>query len=88
MRAQTTAAVAASSSGSPEFVDYKGLRSLFSISRSHGYALAERGSVRTVCLRKPGALRGKRLWDVASVRAYLNRCETQVGASLDGSSNI
>ena len=46
-------------------------RSIFSISRSHGYALAKAGLVRTVCLRKPGAIKGRRLWCCDSMRAYL-----------------
>jgi hypothetical protein len=58
----------------PEFVDAKGLRSLFGISRAHGYLLAAEGKVRTVCIRRPGAVRGKRLWDCASVRSFLNQC--------------
>ena len=65
---------AASITASPEFVDAKGLRSLFGISRAHGYLLAEQGKVRTVCIRRPGAVRGKRLWDCASVRSFLNKC--------------
>jgi hypothetical protein len=56
----------------PEFVDVKGLRTLFGISRSHGYFLANAGLVKTVCLRRPGTTRGKRLWDCESVRAYLH----------------
>ena len=55
----------------PEFVDAKGLRWIFGISRSHGYCLSDKGLVRTVCLRRPGTIRGKRLWDCESVRAYL-----------------
>jgi hypothetical protein len=55
----------------PEFVDFKGLKTVFGISRSHGYRLADDGLVKTVCLRKPGALRGKRLWQCQSVREYL-----------------
>ena len=55
----------------PEFVDAKGLRALFGISRSHGYSLADQGLVRTVCLRRPGTVRGKRLWECESVRTYL-----------------
>ena len=51
----------------PEFVDAKGLRSLFGYSWSHGYHLADMGLVKTVCLRKPGATRGKRLWRCQSV---------------------
>jgi hypothetical protein len=55
----------------PEFVDAKGLRCIFGISRSQGYCLFDQGLVRTVCLRRPGTIRGKRLWDCESVRAYL-----------------
>jgi hypothetical protein len=55
----------------PEFVDAKGLRALFGISRSHGYSLAGAGLVKTVCLRRPGTTRGKRLWQCQSVREYL-----------------
>jgi hypothetical protein len=65
---------AACVTASPEFVDAKGLRSLFGISRAHGYLLAGEGKVRTVCIRRPGAVRGKRLWDCASVRSFLNKC--------------
>jgi len=60
---------AADTSVLPEFVDYKGLRSIFGITRSMGYLLAEEGKIKTVCIRKPGAIRGKRLWFAASVRA-------------------
>jgi hypothetical protein len=55
----------------PEFVDAKGLRALFGISRSHGYFLANAGLVKTVCLRRPGTTRGRRLWECESIRAYL-----------------
>lgn len=55
----------------PEFVDARGLRLVFGISRSHGYALADQGKIRTVCLRQRGSLRGKRLWECESVRTFL-----------------
>lgn len=55
----------------PEFVDHKGLQALFGISRSYGYVLADQGKVRTVCLRRPGSIRGKRLWHCESVRSFL-----------------
>ena len=70
-KAAIDAAISAGTPAAPEFVDYKGLRTLFGISRSHGYQLADEGLVKTVCLRKPGALRGKRLWQCQSVREYL-----------------
>ena len=68
---------AASITASPEFVDAKGLRLLFGISRAHGYLLADQGKVKSVCIRRPGAVRGKRLWDCTSIRAFLNQCATE-----------
>jgi hypothetical protein len=59
----------------PEFVDHRGLKSQFGINRSHGYLLADEGKIRSVCIRRPGAIRGKRLWDCASVRKFLAKCE-------------
>ena len=41
------------------FVDSKGLRSFFGISRSHGYHLADAGLVKTVCLKKAGNNQGQ-----------------------------
>ena len=70
--AAVAAAIAAGTIPSaPEYVDYKGLKSVFGISRAYGYRLADDGLVKTVCLRKPGTLRGKRLWECESVRDYL-----------------
>ena len=56
----------------PEFVDHKGLRALFGLSRAHAYILVDEGKIRSVCIRRPGALRGRRLFDCASIRAFLN----------------
>ena len=61
----------AGSSVVPEFVDAKGLRAVFGICRSTGYALADAGLVKTVCLRRPGAIKGKRLWCAKSLRNFL-----------------
>ena len=56
----------------PEFLDCRGLEQRFGIRRSLAYELMKRNSIRGVSLRKRGALRGKRLFDVASVRRYLH----------------
>jgi len=76
MKSKTTssAVTVAGCGNSPEYVDSKGLRAMYGLSRSMGYALINDGSVKSVCLRKRGALRGKRLWVADSVREYLNRC--------------
>jgi hypothetical protein len=55
----------------PEFVDAPGLQARFGIKRSLAYTLLGDGAIRGVSLRRRGQLRGKRLFDVASVRAYL-----------------
>ena len=65
---------AAGTTSLPEFLDHKGLRALFGLSRAHAYLLAGEGKIRSVCIRRPGALRGKRLFDCASIRAFLTKC--------------
>jgi hypothetical protein len=56
----------------PEFLDAAGLQSRFGIKRSLAYALLADGSIRGVSLRRRSQLRGKRLFDVASVRTFLH----------------
>jgi hypothetical protein len=55
----------------PEFVDFVGLRELFGIKRSLAYELLRDGAIRGVSLRRRGQVRGKRLFSVDSVRAFL-----------------
>ena len=55
----------------PEFVDHKGLKALFGRTRFHAYLLADQGSIRSVCIRRPGAIRGRRLFDCQSIRDFL-----------------
>lgn len=68
----TTAKVEAGTPTGPEFVDAKGLRVMFSIPTTTAYRLMKTGRIKGVSLREVGQVRGKRLWDVASVRSYLN----------------
>ena len=67
----TVAPITVSRVNDAEFVDAPGLQSLFSIKRSLAYSLLGDGLIKGVSLRRRGRLRGKRLFDVASVRAYL-----------------
>jgi hypothetical protein len=67
----SVAPVAASPANDAEFVDCPGLQARFGIKRSLAYALLADGAIRGVSLRRRGQIRGKRLFDVASVRAYL-----------------
>jgi hypothetical protein len=68
---KTVAPVAASPVNDAEFVDAPGLQNRFGIKRSLAYALLADGAIKGVSLRRRGQIRGKRLFDVASVRAFL-----------------
>lgn len=57
----------------PEFANSDMMELMFGIKRSLAYQLAEKRLVRSVSIVGVGKERGKRLWDVASVRAYLNQ---------------
>ena len=61
----------------PEWVDHKGVRHYFGISRPHAYVLAREGKIRSISIRKPGAVKGRRLFDAASIRVFLDRCGEQ-----------
>jgi hypothetical protein len=64
----------ASSSAShvdPEFVDCKGLEAGWGIKRSLAYQLLADGKIQGVSLRRRNQIRGKRLFSVDSVRAFL-----------------
>jgi len=63
----------------PEFVDCKGLEQRFGIRRSLAYELIKRNAIRSVSLRKRGAVRGKRLFDVLSVRKFLQGGSESLG---------
>jgi hypothetical protein len=58
----------------PEFCDSKQLKPLFGLSRSHAYLLASEGKIRTVCLRRKGTVRGRRLFDCESIRSFFAKC--------------
>ena len=72
----TIAPVAVSPANDAEFIDCAGLQARFGIKRSLAYSLLADGVIRGVSLRRAGRLRGKRLFDVASVRDFL-RTQTQ-----------
>jgi hypothetical protein len=57
----------------PEFVDWQGLQACFSIKRSLAYQLLRDGKIKAVSLRRDGKDRGKRLFNVASVREFLRK---------------
>lgn len=61
----------------PEFVGHQDARRLFGLSRSYLYRLADERRIRSVSIRKPGALKGRRLFDCASIRAFLDACAAE-----------
>jgi hypothetical protein len=54
-----------------EFGDFKTVRRLFNLSRGHLYRLGAEGKIKSSVLRQRGALRGRRLWYLPSIRDYL-----------------
>jgi hypothetical protein len=56
----------------PEFAGHAKIRDLFDLSRTHLHRLSTEGRIRSVSLRERGKTRGRRLYDVQSVRDYLN----------------
>jgi len=55
----------------PEFVDCRGLEAGWGIKRSLAYQLLNDGKIQGVSLRRRNRVRGKRLFSVDSVRAFL-----------------
>jgi len=55
-----------------EFTDYHGVLQLFGIRRSTCYHLFKAGLIQSVSLAEGHEKRGKRLFCVPSIRAYLN----------------
>jgi len=55
----------------PEFADHKQAYQFFGLNRSHLYLLSDAGLIRSISLRQPGKIKGRRLFDCASIRAYL-----------------
>lgn len=58
----------------PQYTNSKGLARLTGLTRSHAYLLYSEGKIDSVCIRRPGSTRGKRLWHVPSVLQFLNSC--------------
>lgn len=56
----------------PEFLDAKGVESYFGLKKAILYRLLSENQIRAVSIRKRGHTRGKRLFDVASIRTLLN----------------
>jgi Helix-turn-helix domain len=78
----TTAPVKTSTGLDAEFCDLHGLEARYGIRRSTAYNLIADGSIRSVCLRRRGQIKGKRLVDCASVREFLATQPTDIDPRL------
>jgi hypothetical protein len=58
----------------PQYADSKSATRLTGLTRSHLYLLYNEGKIESVCLRRPGSTRGKRLWFMPSIIAFLHTC--------------
>lgn len=57
----------------PEFLDWQGVQARFGIKRSNLYTLLGDGVIRSVALRRKGCVRGRRLFETASIRRFLRQ---------------
>ena len=51
------------------------------LSRSKLYEEASKGNIRSVSIREPGQTKGSRLFHLASILKFIERCEERVGYS-------
>jgi hypothetical protein len=59
-----------------EWCDTKAATQRFGLRKPHLYILLAEGKIRASCIRRPGALRGRRLWLVESIRAFIEANES------------
>jgi hypothetical protein len=64
----------------PEWLDVPGATRAVSLGRSYLYQLIHDGSVRSICVRKPGCVKGKRLISAASLMEFLARQPSDIHA--------
>ena len=55
-----------------EWTDYHGVHELFGLRRGLTYHLVDIGAIKSISLKDQGETRGKRLFHVPSIRAYLD----------------
>jgi hypothetical protein len=65
---------------SPEFLDIDGVRGYFGLKQSLTYRLLAEDKIRAVSIRQRGKTRGRRLFDVQSIRQFLNSQVDKEGA--------
>jgi hypothetical protein len=65
------------SKAEPEWCRVPDVFRIFGIRRGSLYNLLKDGEIKSVCLRRRGYKQGQRLIQIASVRDFLNRLQTQ-----------
>ena len=70
-----------------EWTDFRGVLLLFGLRRSTAYHLDKEGLIKSVSLRHENETRGKRLFHVPSIRAYLNSKLNEQPAAAEKSEN-
>lgn len=83
LSATTTAPVRADATagGAPEFGRWRDVERLYGIKRGSAYNLLADDKIRGVLLRVRGQKSGVRLFDLASVRDYIRRCQAEQEAA-------
>jgi len=63
--------------GNPEWIrcPKSGTEHFTGFSRAKLYALAAEGKIRSVSIRDPGAIKGTRLFELASILEFIEKCE-------------
>ena len=56
-------------------------RTLFRFQPGKLYELAGKGAIRSVSIREPGQVRGTRLFNLASILAFIEKCEQGAAAA-------
>ena len=67
-----------------EFAGYKEIRVIFGLSRTHLFRLAKEGKIKSVSLRDVGKVKGRRLYNIASIRALLHESTEEVVQATEG----
>lgn len=55
----------------PEYAGHADIKRLFGVSRAYLYQLQKLGLIKSANVRRPGNIKGRRLWYVPSIRALL-----------------
>lgn len=58
-----------------EWCDTKTASRLFFLSKPALYTLRAEGKIRSSCIRRHGAIRGRRLWHIESIRSFIEANE-------------